>query len=154
MARAWLCAAVALAAARANAIGVDCSTKGSSFTVSNITVTPDPPVPGSAAVLLAQGTVSAAVTGGVTQLDVLLNQFPLYQANANTCGDTTITLPLDVGVIQIAGLTCPAAAGEAQNVSLTVTLPKGIPHGTYTLLLNGADAAKAPVFCLNATFKE
>lgn len=94
----------------------DCSVKGSEFVMANASVVPDPPVQGSPALLLAEGVVNSVITGGAATLAVELSGFPLYQAGATTCGNTTITLPLQMGLINIAGLDCPTQAQQAQNV--------------------------------------
>lgn len=132
----------------------NCGKPGDHFNATNVTISPDPPVQGSPALLLAQGTVDEVITGGAASLTVYLNNFPLYNAAATTCGNTTITLPLGMGSIDIDGFQCPTTVGEQQNVTMSLTLPTGIPTGTYTVLLSGQDQGKANVFCMNGTFNE
>lgn len=170
--------------------------------VSNITVTPDPPVQGqgesictrlvmrgcesplrstaglripghsclagcltlvrcnfplripAVAMVTASGMINEAVTGGNVVLDVLLDGIQLYTNNANTCGNTTIELPLGFGTITIDSLACPAASGSTQNLSISLILPSGIPSGDYTVLFNATDQNSGPLYCLNASFTE
>lgn len=145
-------AAAALAAV--GGIATDCSTAPSHYKLSNLTILPDPPVQGSPALMAAMGTVDEAVTGGKSSLSVYLDNFNIYQAAATTCGNTTINLPLGMGTILIDNFACPTTAAEAQNVSMSLTLPSGIPSGTYNIILTALDQNSAPVYCLNATFNE
>jgi hypothetical protein len=144
-----LCAATSLAGTS------DCTLPGASqYKLVNATTTPDPPVQGSPALVLAYGSTTSVVTAGAGLLSVALDGVPLYSTAATTCGNTSITLPLGFGEIDIFSLACPSVVGALTDIGLSLTLPAGIPSGLYTVILSAADQNKAPVYCLNMTFSE
>lgn len=76
----------------------------------------------------ASGTVSVAVpTTAKYSLSVTWNSVPLFNHANSTCGDSLINLPLDVGTVDITGLTCPIAAGGNMALDIALTLPPSIP---------------------------
>lgn len=146
--------AAACAVASAAAVISSCSKPGAHFTYASGSVTPDPPVQGSTCLVAATGTVDEAVTGGKSSLSVSLDGIGLYTAPATTCGNTSITLPLGFGQINIASLACPTAPGATENLFISLAFPSGIPSGAYQVLYSAADQAGAPVLCLNMSFTE
>lgn len=118
------------------------------------TMVPDPPVQGSTAFVNASGIVNEMVSNGTISMYVLLDGVQLYTNNANTCGQTVISLPLGFGTITINSLTCPTKPNTQQNISIGVLVPSGIPSGTYTVIFNATDQNNNNLYCLNATFNE
>jgi len=99
----------------------DCGSPG--FTFGSMAIFPDPPLPGAPASLNASGTLTmAAVTGGNISVSVLYFGVGLFGGQATTCGNTTIELPLDVGVIDVWGFQdCPSAANSQQTINMTAS---------------------------------
>jgi len=97
---------------------------------------------------------SQAVTGGSADINVLFMGVPLYQGAYTTCGSTNITLPLDVGTIDVVSLACPTVAGKAGGLSLnvTVSIPVGVPSGGYEVIVTANDQAGKLAYCVDATF--
>ena len=119
-----------------------------------MSLTPDPPVPGKAALWVGNSTTgpSAAVTGGTGNVAALLDGVPVYTSPpVNACGPSTVTLPLGLGVMHITGLACPQAAGSAASFSVALTLASGVPKGEFSVILK--ITTPKPLFCVNATFK-
>ena len=54
-------------------------------------------------------------------------QLPLYSHKGPVCGNSTVSLPLNVGSISIFGFDCPLAANGAMDLSLQVNLPAMVP---------------------------
>ena len=52
---------------------------------------------------------------------------PLYTHQGPACGNTTVSLPLNVGTVNIDGLTCPVSSGGAINMEVQVNLPSIVP---------------------------
>lgn len=123
---------------------------------SSLTLLPDPPVPGSPATWYANSTAgpAGAVSGGTGNVKAELDGIPVYTSPpVNACGPSTVNLPLGLGVMLITGLPCPLAANTAASVSVSLTLGKGVPHGSFAVILDMKDQAAKPLFCMNATFK-
>lgn len=132
----------------------DCSDgRGGPFALkfSDLTLTPDPPVPGKAAEWIANSTAgpNAAVSSGTGNVVALLDGIPVYTSPpVSACGPGTVTLPLGMGVMHISALACPVAANAPASVSMALTLAAGTPKGDFAVVFKANG-----VFCLNATFK-
>jgi hypothetical protein len=122
--------------------------------ITNGSIVPDPPVQGSTAYFNSTGIVNEVVTGGAVAMAVLLDGVQLYTNNANSCGQTIISLPLGFGTITVNSLACPTTAMSQQNISIGVLVPSGIPSGTYQIYFNATDQNNANLYCINTTFNE
>ena len=123
--------------------------------ISSISIVPDPPSAGQAAFLTAIGTMNSVVSSGTIAFNVFYLGIPLFSANAQTCGNSTIQFPLNAGSILIEGLqNCPTRVGLSQSVNISVTLPSITPPGEYVIIWNATDQNNNGAYCINATFTE
>jgi len=137
----------------ASADASDCGSPA--MKISSISIVPNPPSAGQAAFLNAMGTMNSVVSNGTIAFDVFYLGIPLFSANAQTCGNSTIEFPLNAGSILIEGLqNCPTTVGMTQNVNISVTLPSITPPGDYIIIWNATDQNKNGAYCINASFTE
>lgn len=102
--------------------------------------------------LVGTGTVQEAVdTTAVYNLAVNYGGMPLYTHQGPACGNTTVSLPLNVGTVNIDGLTCPVSSGGAINMEVQVNLPSIVPSGAYAIHIRGDNGADE-IFCIYAQF--
>jgi hypothetical protein len=59
-----------------------------------------------------------------------------------------VTLPLNVGVINLYGFSCPATPGPV-SYALDVKLPSIAPLGAYDIKITGADQDGVPAVCID-----
>jgi hypothetical protein len=78
-------------------------------------------------------------------------QFPLYSHSGNSCGNTTIELPMNVGTLTLAGLSCPLTANGPMDISIGVGLPSSVPSGAYDIKLKG-NAGSDEIYCIDGSF--
>lgn len=150
-----LCAAILFAAniPTATADASDCGSPA--MKISSISIVPNPPSAGQAAFLNAMGTMNSVVSNGTIAFNVYYLGIPLFTANAQTCGNSTIEFPLNAGSILIEGLqNCPTTVGMTQNVNISVTLPSITPPGDYIIIWNATDQNNNGAYCINASFTE
>lgn len=123
---------------------VDCSSgKGGPYSMvfSSLSLTPDPPVRGQSASVIANSTTGnpTAVSGGKGSIQALMDGIPLYTSPAiAACGPTTITLPLGIGQMLVTGLPCttaPVAPNTATSVSMGLNLGQAVPKGVKITVL-------------------
>ena len=62
----------------------------------------------------------------------------------DACGNHTTQIAGGVVSVRVAGLPCPAAAGD-HSVGLRVALPAFVPHGTYRIQMDGGAVLCAAV---------
>lgn len=77
----------------------------------------------------------------------MINGSPIYSANTNTCGVTTIALPLDLGNVDIVGPDCPVKAGGNVTISGSMVIPVIAPAGTFQVTLIGKDQVEGEAYC-------
>jgi len=73
----------------------------------------------------------------------------LYSHDGDVCNAADVNLPLNVGVIHVSGLGCPANPGPAE-FDLAVTLPTIAPSGNYQITLSSKDQDNGDLFCIEA----
>ncbi len=76
----------------------------------------------------------------------------IFSANVNTCGTSTVPLPLGLGTVTINALACPTTAGGSAGITVSVTLPAIAPSGAYDVKLTANDQAGAAAYCVDAQF--
>jgi len=116
---------------------------------------PVQPVRGEPLVVTANGSIAGRVAHGITGGDgtvsVTLNGLPLFAGPFNTCGKTSLALPLGLGSVIIDSVTCPAPGGSAVSLAANLTIPGIAPPGQYEAKLTASDQNGAMAYCLAAT---
>jgi len=105
------------------------------FNITNITVTPWPPIKGTPVGIEVDGILDEQVTSGVVQLVVILNGSKFY-SQPNNWG---------------AGSTLPAGPGEL-TYSYSITIPKIAPKGNYEVQLTFDDQDSYDLTCISIAF--
>ncbi|KAJ5071794.1 phosphatidylglycerol/phosphatidylinositol transfer protein [Anaeramoeba ignava] len=104
-----------IVAAFAN-IWSDCSKPDDDFKISNVVITPDPPVKGQPVTADIQGNLNKTITGGTAHLTISYNGIKLLDETKNICELTT----------------CPIDSNPNADFKYTATIPSSIPSGNYT----------------------
>lgn len=130
----------------------DCGAGAAKGTWTSITLNPATPVSGQPIVLNATGTITEAVTGGSGSAVVSLDGGQIFSTPTNTCGTTSVPLPLGLGTVTVDSLTCPTTAGGAISMGVAVTLPSIAPSGSYDVHLTANDQSGALAYCVDVQF--
>jgi len=105
------------------------------ITVSALTASVWPPVPGQALTVDATGDSSIDITGGSYEVAVALDGFTLLTHSGDL--STIVTLPITAGT---------------HTLSKTATLPSILPAGSYTIQANGTDQNGGSLGCVSLAF--
>ncbi|WP_406115992.1 ML domain-containing protein [Kitasatospora purpeofusca] len=105
-------------------------TPADSFSVDNVTYTPDPPVKGKDLTVTLTGTLAAPITGG------------------------TITTKLKYGIITVVNESAPldAAAAGSYSPQTTISLTQDMPSGSYAGNVSLVDQDSIEIASVNITF--
>lgn len=76
----------------------DCSNGGSLFTLTSMSFSPDPTVPGENSTLLLSMTVPQEITGGTATYSTTYNFIPFSPTVEPLC-DTTVACPIQLGTL-------------------------------------------------------
>ncbi|GIL59600.1 hypothetical protein Vafri_14342 [Volvox africanus] len=105
------------------------------FTPSSVTLSPDPPVIGSAATFVITGTIDTELQGGSVDMTVSFSGFPIFSSSSDLCTKTT----------------CPVPAGPI-SLTLEELLPPIAPPGDYGLQVVARNPDGAELACVNVNF--
>jgi hypothetical protein len=118
-------------------IWTNCSPAGAVFKLSEVTITPDPPVHGENITVVLNGTMSETITSGIVALDVKYSIITLLNKNLSLCAETK----------------CPIAAG-VYGTRISDLIPGDAPTaGVYNILANVYDQKDAIIACAKVDFK-
>ncbi|KXZ50044.1 hypothetical protein GPECTOR_18g25 [Gonium pectorale] len=112
-----------------------CDTGLTSFTPSDVNLTPDPPVIGSPATFTIIGTIGTEVTGGTVDMTVSFSGLPIYSQQFDLCTKTK----------------CPVAPGPI-TLTLVEALPPIAPPGDYGLQIIARSPDGGELTCVNVDF--
>ncbi|KAJ5071796.1 phosphatidylglycerol/phosphatidylinositol transfer protein [Anaeramoeba ignava] len=100
-------------------IWTDCSQAGDDFKITDVVITPNPPVKGQPMTAEIKGALSKTITGGTAELMVYYNGIKLLDITKDIC-----TIDPD--------LPCPINANPSVDLKFTETIPSYVPSGKYT----------------------
>jgi hypothetical protein len=83
---------------------------------------------------------------------VSLGSLPLFTGKFNTCGVTSISLPLGFGSIFVSSANCPVAPSGAFLVNVSVALTSNILSGAFDVILLAIDQADNMAYCAELDF--
>jgi hypothetical protein len=107
------------------------------LTITNVDLTPNPPVPGSTLNITASGTFSKDVDPGATLfLQVKYGLITLIKHEADMCDQ--------IGNVD---LTCPLKEGKMDLIK-SVKIPKQVPKGKYSVIADVKSVDGEPVTCM------
>lgn len=133
-------------AAKGSASSQDCG--GGTAVFDTITVSPADVQRNQLITLKASGVLNKPTTDGTYRLSVNYAGSELYSHTGSLCGTDQVTLPLNVGVINLYGFSCPATPGPV-SYALDVKLPSIAPLGAYDIKITGADQDGVPAVCID-----
>ncbi|GFH26174.1 ML domain-containing protein [Haematococcus lacustris] len=113
-----------------------CSDSEGPIAVSDVTLTPDPPVIGSPATFAVHGSSSLAVPAGAVEIQVSFSGIQIYSESQDLCSKTA----------------CPVPPGPV-TINIVEDLPPIAPPGDYGLRVIGTDAAGNELMCLDVDFE-
>ncbi|GIL78491.1 hypothetical protein Vretimale_19238 [Volvox reticuliferus] len=105
------------------------------FTPSSVTLSPDPPVIGSAATFVITGNIDKELQGGSVDMVVSFSGFPIFSSSSDLCTKTA----------------CPVPAGPI-SLTLEELLPPIAPPGDYGLQVVARGPDGAELACVNVNF--
>jgi hypothetical protein len=107
------------------------------LTITNVDLTPNPPVPGSTLNITASGTFSKDVDPGAKLfLQVKYGLITLIKQESDMCDR--------IGNVD---LTCPLKEGEMDLIK-SVNIPKQVPKGKYSVIADVKSVDGEPVTCM------
>ncbi|EFJ42088.1 hypothetical protein VOLCADRAFT_77249 [Volvox carteri f. nagariensis] len=112
-----------------------CDEGQTAFTPSSVTLSPDPPVIGSAATFVISGNIESELQGGSVDMVVSFFGFPIYSSTSDLCSKTT----------------CPVPAGPI-SLTLEELLPPIAPPGDYGLQVVARGPGGDELACVNVNF--
>mmetsp|Transcript_8895 Transcript_8895/g.11768 ORF Transcript_8895/g.11768 Transcript_8895/m.11768 type:complete len:526 (-) Transcript_8895:296-1873(-) len=101
---------------------------------------------GSTLNIVAHGNIvdGSTVVSGTIDLHVKLDGSQIYSHEADLCGSSSISLPLNLGDIDMQGLNCPA--DDEVDFEVDFRIPIFAPSGHYSILAQ--DASDNNMFCV------
>ncbi|CAM9145108.1 unnamed protein product [Pylaiella littoralis] len=125
-----------------SASAVDCGGGASDVVFDDVSVTPASPQRGKPISMKAKGTLTKPLPEASYDLQVKLGSAVVFQHTGSVCGDTSVTMPLGLGKIDIHGLPCPASPGPVE-FAVDLTLPPIAPPGDYDINLAASEVTGA-----------
>ncbi|KAJ3153122.1 Phosphatidylglycerol/phosphatidylinositol transfer protein [Geranomyces variabilis] len=120
----------------------NCGSAGDAFHLTSLDFLPNPPVSGKPITVHLVGSLDKAIAVGASaDVTVSLGFFPVINKHIDIC-DT----------LAKANISCPVAVGPV-DITETMTLPAGIPSGTYTIKLNANNADSSALGCFSEKLK-
>ncbi|GAP82662.1 putative phosphatidylglycerol phosphatidylinositol transfer protein [Rosellinia necatrix] len=108
--------------------------------IEKVDLSPNPPVPGSALIINASGTVSETIRkGAYVKLVVKYGLIRLISTTADLCEQ-----------VENVDLKCPIEKGVL-SITKSVDIPKEVPPGTYNVFADVYNDDDTPVTCLQAS---
>eukprot|EP01113_Clastostelium_recurvatum_P025195 TRINITY_DN302_c0_g1_i4.p1 TRINITY_DN302_c0_g1~~TRINITY_DN302_c0_g1_i4.p1 ORF type:complete len:140 (-),score=56.26 TRINITY_DN302_c0_g1_i4:144-563(-) len=114
-------------------IWTNCGTAADDLKISNVAITPDPPVKGQNLSVELDGTLSTTITGGNLAISIKYGFITVIDKTVPFCSEEK----------------CPVNAGPYTQ-KITEMLPSDAPSGKYTGKLTGTDQSGKEIAC--ATF--
>jgi len=109
------------------------------LTIENVTLEPNPPLPGQTLHIKATGFLKERIEAGAyVHVEVKYGYIKLVNQNIDLCENAD----------QV-NLKCPVEAGKLE-LSKDVDLPKAIPPGKYHVIADVYNADDTPITCLTA----
>ncbi|GAM21991.1 hypothetical protein SAMD00019534_051660 [Acytostelium subglobosum LB1] len=121
-------------------IWTNCGTPSDKFTITNVVITPDPPIKGQEIVVSASGTLSETVTGGTAHMTVKYGFITVLNKQENLCDIPNSPYP------------CPIAAGPYSR-TVNATIPGNVPGGSYKINVVLNDENNAEIACIDVAVK-
>lgn len=125
----------------------DCGGGTAAFT--SISITPSSIEKNQLVTVLAQGVLTKPTLSGSYSLSVIYEGAQLYAHSGSACGNETVSLPLNAGIVHVFGFACPVNPGPVEY-GLDVTLPSIAPSGGYLISIKGKDQDGADLVCIEA----
>ena len=126
---------------------VSCGADTDDFQISELNVSPDPPVMGQNVTVSAAGTLKTDITGGSVTLEVYLHTFVgkirVVNKKENICQS--------VGSIPNP---CPIKAGPYSKTITEMVPHEKIPSGTYSGQVRGDDQDGKQIACIAFEYKQ
>jgi len=130
----------------------DCTDPSSPTADRAIAFDPAVPVKGQDNFVYLTGQLLERVTGGSCSLGVTWNGVPVANEAFDACGNSTITLPLNLGVLSIEALDCPQAAGP-MDLEIIADLSVLAPPGAYSIKADCTGNDNAPLVCADVAMR-
>ncbi|KAJ3174522.1 Phosphatidylglycerol/phosphatidylinositol transfer protein [Geranomyces variabilis] len=120
----------------------NCGSSSDAFHLTSLDFSPNPPVSGQPITVHLVGSLDKAIAVGASaDVTVSLGFFPVINKHIDIC-DT----------LAKANISCPVAVGPVDIIE-TMTLPAGIPSGTYTIKLDATNADSSALGCFTDDLK-
>lgn len=132
---------------KGSATAQDCGGGTASFPT--IGITPEQVSKDQLVTVSASGVLNKPTFSGKYTLAVKYEGAVLYSHSGSACGNETVSLPLNAGVIHIFGFSCPANPGPV-SYGLDVVLPSIAPSGGYDIKITAVDQDTVPLVCIEA----
>mmetsp|Transcript_20935 Transcript_20935/g.31164 ORF Transcript_20935/g.31164 Transcript_20935/m.31164 type:complete len:149 (+) Transcript_20935:726-1172(+) len=116
----------------------NCGSSSDDFQVSNVLISPDPPIKGAPLNLVVNGTLSKTVTGGSVSAKLKYGFITIVDKTEPIC-------ELQKGV-------CPIASG-VYGTNQTVVVPDAIPNGKYIAHVEATDQDANQILCVDINVK-
>jgi len=110
----------------------DCTQPSSPTSNRDMTFVPAVPVKGEENFVYLTGDLEATVSGGNCDFSVVWNGLPILNDGFNACGNSTITLPLSLGILNINALDCPQEPSPI-DIDIVFELSPLAPPGAYSM---------------------
>jgi len=119
----------------------NCGSSTDHFSISNVTITPDPPVIGENLTISISGTLDETITGGNAYVWAKWKNILVYNHTYDLCS-----------TVSKWGINCPIQKGPLV-AGVSETIPNVVPHGAYTCQLSVNDMNDERVLCIALNLK-
>lgn len=116
----------------------NCGKEGDHAKISNVIITPDPPVKGDNIEVKATITLDEEVTGGEVKVNLNYGDIPIYSTTLDLC---------DI-LEQLTSDSCPLSKG-AHDIDIKQTIPGFAPGGKYKGKAVATDQNGAELACID-----
>ncbi|KAF8862115.1 hypothetical protein BDZ45DRAFT_646778 [Acephala macrosclerotiorum] len=118
-----------------------CGSENDAITLHSITLSPDPPIPGSPLnVSISFAANTRILSGAYLNVVVKIGYLKLLKQTVDLCEEN--------GVLKDTGVSCPVEEGE-HVIEKKVDLPREIPPAKYTVNAVGFTVEDEDMFCVN-----
>ncbi|KAM9964214.1 hypothetical protein ACTFIW_005875 [Dictyostelium discoideum] len=116
-----------------------CGKPTDTFQISNVTISPDPPVRGQTVSIYASGELKDAISGGDVNIIIKMGFITIIKETKPICSSDN-------------PLPCPIQPGDYTH-SVDIAIPSAIPRGKYSGNFVLTDQANDEIACINVNME-